>query len=357
MLVALAAGASSCSGSAGDDTTGVTSDPRSVTPQHPAGDPSDPPPVEGLRFVEVGPFLKGFRPKAASPGYVIGITRDERSVEIRDDVGTEVLHTYTVEPGYAVREILFDEPHIVVVANKPDDSGSDRVVVLDVETFKERTLDESAPPTAHGSWAAGAGQVAYGSHRGDDYCLAVVDLATLRGGLHECVPPRHGIFQVGISPYGLGYATFDDRLPSSCMTARIEAKGAEPETVPPEERCAPWEAVLVADRAIVWSEVHDKQEVEEATFYARVDDGEVHVLGDGTTGSLTWCGEAAWYVGTVPSQLLRWTPSTGLQLAYQVPNGDGMIGAPSCTNGSISFPAYLDDDPDAKEHIVRATLT
>ena len=317
--------------------------------------------ARGLDFIEVGPFPESFRAQVASPGWVVGISNNEKSAEVRGPDGAEVLHTYTAPAGYEVADVLLDEPHLVIVTKKQDGSAHDEVVVLDINTFQERRLAKGAPRPAQGSWAAGAGKLAYGSDHDGEYCLAVVDLGTLNGELQECVPPRNGITQVGLSPYGLGYQTFDDHRPASCGNARVQANGKNPRSVVPETACAPWEAVLVDNEAAVWSEVPDKEAVEFARFYARIGDGKTQSLGEGTTGSLVWCGEAAWFINQSDQQLLRWTPSDGLQLAHQAPASTAtdvnLIGAPSCSNGSVSFPASLHNNGKTSEEvIIRASL-
>ena len=323
--------------------------------------PETPPtgvPGAGLDFVEVGPLAERFRPQVAGADLVAVVTPNSKSVEFRSANGTKVLHTYVAPVTYSISDTFIDYPHIAIVIKKQDESADDQLIVLDVKTFNKRRLDPTAPRPATGSWAAGAGKVAYGSFRGEDYCLAVVDLDSLTGDLHECVPPRHGIHQVSISRYGLGYATFDDSRPS-CGTARIERTGADPQTITPQKKCAPWEAVAVTNDAVMWSEVTKPTEIEVARFYARVGDGETQFVGEGTTGSLLWCGDAAWYVNQSTSQLMRWTPSDGPQLAYQVPDSPGtisLVGAPACSGGEVSFPAKLDIEDSQEAIIIRASV-
>lgn len=282
----------------------------------------------------------------------MGIRSDDTAADVRATDGKRVLHTFPAPAGRTIADVFLDLPYLVVVTRKSDDSGNDEALVVDTDTWTERPLPATAPRPAQGPWAAGAGRLAYGSERGGDHCLAEIELKTLRGALGECVGPRHGVNQVDLSGYGTGYATFDDHRPASCGSARVRLRRSAPKAIEAQKKCAPWEATAVTADAVVWSEVPRMNEIEITRFYARVRTGPVQDLGEGTTGSLVWCAEAAFYIDQATSRLYMWTPGSGHELAFQGPANEGesvsVIGAPTCSGGIVSFPLST-YDPDKRE--------
>ena len=82
--------------------------------------------------------------------------------------------------------------------------------------------------------------------------------------------------------------------------------------------------------------------IEEARFHARAEDSWFD-LGPGTSGSLTWCAGAAYFVRDPqrdgdPARLLRWAPGEPLTVAYETEGrGPAFLSAPRCGGDAISL--------------------
>ena len=106
--------------------------------------------------------------------------------------------------------------------------------------------------------------------------------------------------------------------------------------------CTAWDGLLVDDGA-VWSVVPKEKAIENAHFYARSGDAYFD-LGPGTSGTLTWCGGASYFVRDPqrqgdPAALMRWTSTDGLSVAYESPKGQAFLDAPRCGGDAITVTA------------------
>jgi hypothetical protein len=104
--------------------------------------------------------------------------------------------------------------------------------------------------------------------------------------------------------------------------------------------------VLLTDDGAVWSTVPNERRIERGTFFASAD-GVVTELGTGTTGTLTWCGDSAYFVRDAQkdegdrARLLRWTPEHTLEVVYESPGtGEAFLDAPACSEGVLTVTAY-----------------
>ena len=97
----------------------------------------------------------------------------------------------------------------------------------------------------------------------------------------------------------------------------------------------------------VWSELPNEKRVERGVFYATYDNA-VEKLGPGTTGTLTWCGDSAYFVRDAQkdrdkARLLRWTPDNSLEVVYETRGlGDAFLAPPACADGVLTVTAYAE---------------
>ena len=211
------------------------------------------------------------------------------------------------------------------------------------------TLDEvrSPQPGPAGPVAYDDGTLTYAVYRpgGKDYCLATYDVASGSGEKGYCAPPREGFSNATVSPSGVGLMTFDDTRPISCRTL-VDVDGSETTPVRGAPECTGWET-LRTDNGAVWSELPNEKRVERGVFYATFDDA-VEKLGPGTTGTLTWCGDSAYFVRDAQkdrdkARLLRWTPDSTLEVVYETKGlGDAFLAPPACADGVLTVTAYAE---------------
>jgi hypothetical protein len=209
------------------------------------------------------------------------------------------------------------------------------------------TVDGSSdvPTTTGGTWALGEGQVVHPTiGPGGTYCLATVDLAERSSERTWCAEKRHGFNGARITPAGTSLMTFDDQQPS-CRTV-VEVATDDVVPFAGVEECIGWEGVLT-DEGAVWSVVPKQTRIEEARYYARVGE-EYFDLGPGTSGTLVWCGQAAYFAQDPvrdgdPARLLRWTSEDALEVVYETRGrGPAFLTEPRCGGDRITVTAIAD---------------
>lgn len=241
-----------------------------------------------------------------------------------------------------VSDALLDADYAVVVLQDKLEEDPSRAIVTDLASGDEFELDGSSdvPTTNGGTWALGDGHLLHATIRKRAYCIASVDLATRASTLGWCAPARHGFNQARITPAGDTITTFDDSRPSCRTVSRLAGTAAEP--LEGAADCHGWEGVLVEDGAI-WSVVPNERRIENGHLYARIGDGYFD-LGPGTTGTLTWCGDAAYFTRDPQRRgddaaLMRWSPESGLATVYESPGGPAFLPAPRCGGDTITVTA------------------
>jgi len=242
----------------------------------------------------------------------------------------------TVKPpsGMTIQEALLDEAWAVVVA--ADENGVRPAVatVVELATGRRTMIDgRSGVPTApSGAWALGGDTLLRATYQGRDYCVASTDLTTSTTTVTYCAKPRHGFNALAVSAAGRSLLTFDAGQPSCRTPARLADDGAEPllDVTP----CKGSDSVLT-EHGAVWGVVEKEQRYEVSHYYASYDD-QYFDLGVGTTGTLTWCGDSAYFVRDTQkdvdkARLLRWTPDGALEVVYESPGeGNAFLTAPRC---------------------------
>ena len=252
--------------------------------------------------------------------------------------------TIQAPAGFRITDALIDGDHAVVVAEHEQARKPNRATVVELATGNETVIDGNSevPTTVGGSWALGSGLLVHATTQDRDYCLAVADLVTGRSRLGPCVPPRHGVTNVTVTPAGIAAMTFDDKRPSCRTLNRVEGSSFEP--LPGVELCHGFEAV-VTETAAVWGVVTEERRIEASDYFADSGSGLV-ALGPGTTGSLTWCRDAAYVVrdpqqNSDPARLLRIDPAGSTEVVYETAGtGRAFLSAPRCGGTDLTLTAF-----------------
>jgi len=226
-----------------------------------------------------------------SSAFTVTVTADNSTARI---AGAQTLE---LGSGGRVRvsTVLVDQQRVVVVMEDEPAERGDEATIIDTSGGTAMLDGSSSPPTTvGGTWAMGQETVVHATI-GDDnaYCLATVSLESGQGDSPWCAEERHGFRGAVISDAGLSVMSFDDQRPASCATL-LAIDGADAVPFEGVAECRGWDAARLDDGA-VWSEVPKPNRQEDAVFHARVGDAS-YDLGPGTTGSLVWCGGAAYFV-------------------------------------------------------------
>jgi hypothetical protein len=252
--------------------------------------------------------------------------------------------TLRAPAGFLFNDVVSDGDWLVLVAQDEQETKPGRATVIELASGKRWYLDgrSDLPTTNGGAWAIGDGNVIHATTTAAGrYCSVSVDLATKRSRLGYCAPKQGGFSQVILSPSATSLLTF--RGQPQCRTvARLDTTRTTPFPGVPD--CTGWDGAVTPTGA-VWSVVTRKSRVEQSEFFASSDGG-YHDLGVGTTGSLTWCGDSAYFVRDTQkdldkARLLRWTPDAGLEVVYESPgSGEAFLAEPRCAGHVLSLSAF-----------------
>ena len=337
-LAALVVAGSVLSGCSDEDTPRADTSPSSSTSTPPTSSapptPSTTPTESTSTAAPAGPDWKP----------VPGSTKDAVTISGRwtltmPEDGHEVTldgprpHTFTPPDGFTFSDALIDGQFAVVSAEDHLAQKPNVATVLDLRSGRTTTIDgdSEVPTTVGGVWALGSGLLVHATTQGSKYCLATVDLLSGHQSSGPCVPPRNGITNVVVTPAGTSAMTFNAGHPSCRTVNTVEGSTFRPIPGPPD--CKAWDA-LATETGTIWSVVTNEHRVEEAHFYADFGNGQQD-LGPGTSGTLTWCGSAAYFVRdpqsrTDPAQLIRVTES-GSEVAYSSQGtGNAFLAEPRC---------------------------
>ena len=235
-------------------------------------------------------------------------------------VGPDRKETVAAGKGRRITDAFLDGEHAVIVAQDQQEQRPQTITTIELASY---TVDQvrTPEPGPGGPVAYGDGTLTYAVYRpgGKDYCLATYDVADGRGEKGYCAPPREGFSNASVSPAGVGLMIFDDTRPISCRTL-VSVEGSQTTPVPGTPECTGWETLRTANGA-VWSVLPNEKRVERGLFYATHDNA-VAELGPGTNGTLTWCGDSAYFVRDAQkdkdkARLLRWTPDDELEVVYE----------------------------------------
>lgn len=241
-------------------------------------------------------------------------------------------------------DVLSDGTYVVVVAQDSQEQKPGEATVIDLASGDQKVIDGNSdvPTTNGGAWAIGGGKVYHATYDSSGkYCLASVDLVSMRSTVTYCAPKRSGFSGVIVSPTATSMLTFGGQ--PQCRTPAV----LEGSTVTPIEgvtRCKGWDGAASPTGAI-WSVVKNESRVELGEFYASSDAGYFD-LGVGTTGTLTWCGDSAYFVRDAQkdvdkARLLRWAPDGTLEVVYESPGeGAAFLAEPRCAGNILSVSAF-----------------
>lgn len=244
-----------------------------------------------------------------------------------------------------ITDAFLDDDWAVVVHQDRNEQDPARAEVTDLATGEDFVIDggSDVPTIAGGNWALGDGHLLHATTGpAGAYCVASVDLATRASTLGWCAPKRHGFNGAHVTPYGDALMTFDDSRPS-CRTVAAVA-GTELEPFPGVTECKGWDGLLT-DGGAVWSVVPKDNRVEAAHFYARTGDSYTD-LGPGTSGTLTWCQGAAYFVRDPqqdgdPARLMAYD-GTDLAIVYESPAGEAFLTEPRCGGDTMNITALAE---------------
>lgn len=254
--------------------------------------------------------------------------------------------------GRRIADVRLTDTWALVVAQDELEARPAAATVVELATGKQTVVDgRSKPPTTTGGdWSLskslgdmGAAAVLRPTINDKGaYCLASTDPATSKSSLPYCAKPNTGFRDVRPSPYGVTITAFDNAQPISCRTpTRVDA--GKPQPLPDVPKCKGAESVIT-EKGAVWAVIEKEQRYEAAHYFAS-HDGDYFDLGRGTTGSLIWCGDSAWFVRDAQrdkdkARLMRWTPGGTLEVAYESPGvGAAFLEAPRCGGDSITVTA------------------
>ena len=211
--------------------------------------------------------------------------------------------------------MISDGTRVVVVAQDKEEQKPGQATVIDLESGDTKTIDGNSdvPTTNGGAWTIGNGSIYHATIDGSgSYCLAQTDVASMKSTVPYCAPKRSGFSTVVVSPTATALLTFGGQ-PQCRTPARLDGTKAVP--IEGVTECKGWDGAITPTGA-VWSVVKNESRVEVGEFYASSDGGYFD-LGPGTPGTLTWCGDSAYFVRDAQkdvdkARLLRWTPAEHL---------------------------------------------
>ncbi|MCW2845820.1 MAG: hypothetical protein JWN22_3736 [Nocardioides sp.] len=255
-----------------------------------------------------------------------------------------------------ISETLLDDEYAVVVKQDRQETRPSSATVVQLGEQNQYTLDGTSdlPTVNGGTWALGQGHLLHATVDQGAYCAASVDLTTQKSTLGWCAPERQGFNAAHITPAGDALTTFDDSRPSCRTVAALNGAATEPFPGVPD--CTGWEGLLLEDGA-VWSVVPKEKQVESAEYYARV--GEAYLdLGPGTTGTLAWCANSAYFVRDPqrdgdPASLMRFNAKTGLDVVYESPGGRAFLTEPRCGGDTVTVTAFAEGGDEQVSASVR----
>ena len=246
--------------------------------------------------------------------------------------------------GFRYSDVISDGTRVVVVAQDKQEQKPGRATVIDPATGDIKTIDGNSdvPTTNGGAWAIGNGLVYHATVDGSgSYCLAQTDLASMKSTVTYCAPKQSGFSTVVVSPTATALLTFGGQ-PQCRTPAQLEGTQALP--IEGVTECKGWDGAITPTGA-VWSVVKNESRIELGDFYASSDGGYFD-LGVGTTGTLTWCGDSAYFVRDAQkdvdkARLLRWTPGSTLEVVYESPGeGAAFLAEPRCAGNILSISAF-----------------
>jgi hypothetical protein len=339
LLLAGCTSADSSTTPAPEPSTPATSEPSTSASAEPT--PSDEPTdaVDLLDWTKVAGSVGSTVTRSSTWTVTVNKARSQARIDGPESLGLGSGGRVTVST------VLVDEQRVVVVMEDKRAEHGDEVTIIDSSGGTAMLDQKSSPPTTTGgTWAMGQETLVHATVGADGaYCLATVSLESGQGDSPWCADERSGFRGAVISDAGLSVMSFDDQRPASCATL-LAIDGADATPFDDVTECRGWDAARLDDGA-VWSEVPKPNRQEEAVFRARVG-GTTYDLGPGTTGSLVWCGGAAYFVrdpqaDTDPARLMRFSPDGTFAVVYEsASQGNAFLSVPRCGGDAITLTSY-----------------
>lgn len=214
-------------------------------------------------------------------------------------------------------------------------------------TTGEQTEIVTPEPANGGDWALIDDSLYYPAlDENEQACLATLAVADGNGEEGWCPPGRVGIAELEANEHGVAAMLFDYDSDISCRTLTLLDQTGVPQPVEGPAECTGWD-IAATSTGIIWSEVPRPKRQEAAVFHTLAE-GAPQKLATGTTGSLTSCGDDAFFVSdpvkmTDPARLMRWDGTT-LSVAYEsASRGNAFLGTPECADGVITISSFGED--------------
>jgi hypothetical protein len=233
---------------------------------------------------------------------------------------------------------------VVVLTDTLEEKPAEATIVdLASGTVSKITAKSDLAPASGGDWDLSGSTLAYPTVQDGAYCLATADLQGSEPGVAWCAGERHGFNNIRVTPTGTALMEFDDSRPSCRQVGMI---GDDFTAIDGPTKCKAWEFVPF-ESLNVWSEIPKDNEMDAARVYANGADSS-YDLGPGTSGTLTYCAGAAYWVrdpqgSDQPARLMRFTDAAGFEIVYESQSrGNAFLSAPRCGGDTITLTSFGD---------------
>lgn len=267
---------------------------------------------------------------------------DQDAQEVRFE-GPSAEFVHDSPRGFAPNGLHMQWPWAVVQdSQRREGSKRDHLVVHDLRDRSASVLGRArgaAVPTSLGASALWEDALVYTSGdpspRSKNFCVSLTQLGNRGSRSIACARPRQGFTNLTISEYGVGYASFGDQRPASCMTLTVVRSNGERSTVDAARKCLGAFAVPWRDGWTFWMDTPSANEIDVVQAFVQSPDGEVTRLGTGDNFSAVPCGDHIYFVreSRTFSDLARWSPEDGLQIVLRPDAKRGAIVDPPTCGG------------------------
>lgn len=326
------------------DSSSADADESSGSQQAvPGGTVDEPATVETTEALLTWKPVDGSVDDTTTVGDGVTVSLDQEGTGAR--IGGDHERTVDAPQGRRISDAFVSSGTVVLVLADELEEQPNIAWAIDPASGDKVTLDESAtvPPATGGTWEVGGddARLYYPTFgKAGRYCLASAPLTFDDQQVEWCAPKQHGFRGTKVTPEGTSVLSFDNARPVSCRT---ESRISDGEATPYEgvEECKAWDGVLVPDGA-VWMVLPKESQPEVGKVMARSGD-QYYDLGSALAGTLTWCGDATYFARDPlkdgdPAELLRWSPETGLSVAYRSPaGGQAIMTEPRCADGTLTL--------------------
>lgn len=272
---------------------------------------------------------------------------------VRDGPSGEVILRHDVggyAQGWHADRAFLAGTSLVITEVDADDPFGQRTRVFRYElTTGERVqiVPSRLRPAATLEWAVAGGTAAYATKDPETRtsCLVVISLETLEWDERWCASEGWIVDWLRSGPGDtVTFRLQEDGGGAEEPCVRLYRLGLHttegPYELPVQDECAAFSGAGGPDWTM-WSEVGLRAEyIEDSDGYAQVPDGLVIPMGMVLTGSISACGEwAYWQQYVAESQttrLVRWRPASGVEILLEAPP-DSLMGRLYCSDSWLTI--------------------